>query len=145
MVATNAVAPRTGNVSVGTSIFAMAVLERPLLQVHSEVDMVTTPAGDPVAMVHCNNGASELDAWAGVFREFAAAIGHPVDPDDAFRAMLHEALSGDADAAGCWPTTTLGRTYHPARRGRPLLLRTPDSRLTFGNFVRARCIPPSLP
>ena len=78
MVATNAVAPRTGNVSVGTSIFAMAVLEGPLSQIHPEVDMVTTPAGDPVAMVHCNNGASELNAWASVFQEFSTAIGHQV-------------------------------------------------------------------
>ena len=139
MVATNAVAPRTGNVSVGTSIFAMAVLERPLLQVHPEVDLVTTPAGDPVAMVHCNNGASELDAWAGVFREFAAAIGHPVDPDDAFRAMLHEALSGDADAGGLLAYNYLsGEPITRLAEGRPLVLRSPDSRLTLGNFVRAQ-------
>ncbi len=139
MVATNAVAPRTGNVSVGTSIFAMAVLERPLLQVHPEVDLVTTPAGDPVAMVHCNNGASELDAWAGVFREFAAAIGHPVDPDDAFRAMLHEALSGDADAGGLLAYNYLsGEPITRLVEGRPLVLRSPDSRLTLGNFVRAQ-------
>ncbi len=139
MVATNAVAPRTGNVSVGTSIFAMAVLERPLLQVHPEVDLVTTPAGDPVAMVHCNNGASELDAWAGVFREFAAAIGHPVDPDDAFRAMLHEALSSDADAGGLLAYNYLsGEPITRLVEGRPLVLRSPDSRLTLGNFVRAQ-------
>ena len=75
MVATNAVAPRTGNVSAGTSIFAMVVLERPLTQVHQELDLVTTPAGDPVAMVHCNNGASELAAWAGIFGRFAERHG----------------------------------------------------------------------
>jgi len=139
MVATNAVAPRTGNVSVGTSIFAMAVLERPLLQVHPEVDLVTTPAGDPVAMVHCNNGASELDAWAGVFREFAAAIGHPVDPDDAFRAMLQEALAGDADAGGLLAYNYLsGEPITELVEGRPLVLRSPQSRLTLGNFVRAQ-------
>jgi sugar (pentulose or hexulose) kinase len=139
MVATNAVAPRTGNVSVGTSIFAMAVLERPLHHVHPEVDLVTTPAGDPVAMVHCNNGASELDAWAAVFREFAAAVGHPVDPDDAFRAMLHEALSGDADAGGLLAYNYLsGEPITQLAEGRPLVLRGPDSRLTLGNFVRAQ-------
>ena len=139
MVATNAVAPRTGNVSVGTSIFAMAVLERPLLQVHPEVDLVTTPAGDPVAMVHCNNGASELDAWAGVFREFAAAIGQPVDADVAFRAMLHEALSSDADAGGLLAFNYLsGEPITRLAEGRPLVLRSPDSRLTLGNFVRAQ-------
>jgi len=139
MVATNAVAPRTGNVSVGTSIFAMAVLERPLLQVHPEVDLVTTPAGDPVAMVHCNNGASELDAWAGVFREFAAAIGHPVDPDDAFRAMLQEALAGDVDGGGLLAYNYLsGEPITELVEGRPLVLRSPQSRLTLGNFVRAQ-------
>ena len=75
MVATNSVAPRTGNVSAGTSIFAMIVLERELSRVHRELDLVTTPAGDLVAMVHCNNGASELDSWAGLFAEVAAAVG----------------------------------------------------------------------
>src|SRR6478672_13400956 len=75
MVATNSVAPRTGNVSAGTSIFAMVVLEGELTQVHRELDLVTTPAGDLVAMVHCNNGASELNSWVGVFAEFAAALG----------------------------------------------------------------------
>ena len=75
MVATNSVAPRTGNVSAGTSIFAMVVLERELARVHHELDLVTTPAGDLVAMVHCNNGASEINAWVGLFAEFAAASG----------------------------------------------------------------------
>src|SRR3712207_489578 len=98
MVATNSVAPRTGNVSAGTSIFAMVVLERPLKEVHQELDLVTTPAGDPVAMVHCNNGAGELAAWAGVFGRFASVVGSPVDADAAFEALLREALEGDADA-----------------------------------------------
>ena len=75
MVATNSVAPRTGNVSAGTSIFAMIVLEHELSRVHRELDLVTTPAGDLVAMVHCNNGASELNAWVGLFAEFAQALG----------------------------------------------------------------------
>jgi sugar (pentulose or hexulose) kinase len=90
-------------------------------------------------MVHCNNGASELDAWAGVFREFAAVIGHPVDPDAAFRAMLHEALSGDADAGGLLAYNYLsGEPITRLVEGRPLVLRSPDSRLTLGNFVRAQ-------
>ncbi len=139
MVATNAVAPRTGNVSVGTSIFAMAVLEGPLERVHPEVDLVTTPAGDPVAMVHCNNGASELNAWAGVFGEFASAIGHPVDPDEAFRAMLHQALAGETDAGGMLAYNYLsGEPLTGLAEGRPLVLRTPESRLTLANFVRAQ-------
>jgi sugar (pentulose or hexulose) kinase len=139
MVATNAVAPRTGNVSVGTSIFAMAVLEEPMERVHPEIDLVTTPAGDPVAMVHCNNGASELNAWAEMFGEFATAIGHPVPADDAFRALLHEALAGDPDAGGLLAYNNLsGEPITQLLEGRPLVLRTPDSRLTLGNFVRAQ-------
>ncbi len=139
MVATNAVAPRTGNVSVGTSIFAMAVLEGPLSRIHPEVDMVTTPAGDPVAMVHCNNGASELNAWASVFQEFSTAIGHHVDPDEAFRVLLNEALTADPDAGGLLAFNNLsGEPVTQLAEGRPLVLRTPDSRLTLGNFMRAQ-------
>src|SRR5206468_6053309 len=88
MVATNAVAPRTGNVSAGTSIFAMVVLERPLANVHHELDLVTTPAGDLVAMVHCNNGAAELGAWADMFGQFAAALGRPADADEVFGTLV---------------------------------------------------------
>ena len=139
MVATNAVAPRTGNVSVGTSIFAMAVLEGPLSRTHPEIDMVTTPAGDPVGMVHCNNGASELNAWVGVFREFSTAIGDEVHPDQAFRALLYAALSGDPDAGGLLAFNNLsGEPITQLTEGRPLVLRTPESRLTLGNLVRAQ-------
>ncbi len=139
MVATNAVAPRTGNVSVGTSIFAMAVLEGPLSQIHPEVDMVTTPAGDPVAMVHCNNGASELNAWASVFQEFSTATGHRVHPDEAFRVLLNEALTADPDAGGLLAFNNLsGEPVTQLSEGRPLVLRTPESRLTLGNFIRAQ-------
>lgn len=139
MVATNAVAPRTGNVSVGTSIFAMAVLEHELSGVHPEIDVVTTPSGDPVAMVHCNNGASELEAWAGVFGALASALGHPVHPDEVFRAMLHAALSGEPDGGGLLAFNFLsGEPITGVCEGRPLFVRTPDSRLTLGNFVRAQ-------
>ena len=100
MVATDSVAPRTGNVSAGTSIFAMVVLERPLAHSHHELDLVTTPAGDPVAMVHCNNGASELAAWAGMFARFAAVAGVPVDTDATFEVLFLEALDGEPDAGG---------------------------------------------
>ncbi|NHA66487.1 xylulokinase [Phycicoccus flavus] len=138
MVATNAVAPRTGNVSVGTSIFLMAVLEQELDAVHEEIDIVTTPAGDPVAMVHCNNGASELDTWAGVFGRFASALGHEADADEVFRVLLHEALEADADAGGLLAYNYLsGEPVTGLDEGRPLVLRTPDSRLTLANFVRA--------
>lgn len=139
MVATNSVAPRTGNVSAGTSIFAMVVLERPLAQVHHELDLVTTPAGDPVAMVHCNNGASELAAWAGLFGRFASASGTPVDSDAVFETLFTEALDGEADAGGLVAYNHLaGEPIAGLDEGRPLFVRTPDSRLTLANFMRAQ-------
>ncbi len=139
MVATNAVAARTGNVSVGTSVFAMAVLEHPLSQVHEEIDMVTTPVGDPVAMVHCNNGASELDAWVGLLAEVVAATGGTVDRDRVFAAVLGAALEGDADAGGLLAYNYLsGEPITGLDEGRPLVVRTPGSRLTLANFARAQ-------
>jgi hypothetical protein len=116
MVATGAVAPRTGNVSAGTSIFAMVVLERPLAATHHELDLVTTPAGDPVAMVHCNNGASELAAWAGLFARFAAASGTPLDDDTVFDVLFREALTGDADAGGLLAYNHLAGSRSPDSR-----------------------------
>ena len=139
MVATRSVAPRTGNVSAGTSIFAMVVLERALTSVHHELDLVTTPAGDAVAMVHCNNGASELAAWAGLFGRFAAAAGHPLDSDAVFDALFSEALEGEADAGGLLAYNHLaGEPIAGLDEGRPLVVRTPDSRLTLANFMRAQ-------
>jgi sugar (pentulose or hexulose) kinase len=139
MVATNSVAPRTGNVSAGTSIFAMVVLERPLESVHHELDLVTTPAGDPVAMVHCNNGASELAAWASLFGRFSAAAGTPVDSDGVFDVLLREALEGEADAGGLLAYNHLaGEPIAGLSEGRPLVVRTPDSRFTLANFMRAQ-------
>lgn len=139
MVATNSVAPRTGNVSAGTSIFAMVVLERQLERVHHELDLVTTPAGDPVAMVHCNNGASELSAWASLFGRFAEAAGSPVAPDAVFETLFREALAGEPDAGGLLAYNYLaGEPITGLEEGRPLVVRTPDSRLTLGNFVRAQ-------
>ncbi|MFI6425447.1 xylulokinase [Promicromonospora sp. NPDC050880] len=139
MVATNSVAPRTGNVSAGTSIFAMVVLERPLERVHEELDLVTTPAGDLVAMVHCNNGASELGAWAEMFGQFAAALGQPADPGAVFEAFLRSALDGDADGGGLLAYNYLsGEPITHLEAGRPLFTRTPDSRLTLANFARTQ-------
>jgi len=139
MVATHSVAPRTGNVSAGTSIFAMVVLERPLTSVHHELDLVTTPAGDAVAMVHCNNGASELAAWAGLFGGFAAASGHAIDSDAVFDALFRAALDGEADAGGLLAYNHLaGEPIAGLPEGRPLVVRTPDSRLTLPNFMRAQ-------
>jgi sugar (pentulose or hexulose) kinase len=139
MVATNAVAPRTGNVSAGTSIFAMVVLERPLERVHHELDLVTTPAGDPVAMVHCNNGASELAAWAGIFGRFATAAGTPLEADAVFDVLFTEALAGEEDAGGLLAYNHLaGEPIAGLDEGRPLFIRTPESRMTLANFARAQ-------
>ncbi len=139
MVATNSVAPRTGNISAGTSIFAMVVLEKPLGAVHPEVDIVTTPAGAPVAMVHCNNGASELDGWARLFGELAAALGEARPDDVVFRALFEAALDGEPDGGGLLAYNYLsGEPITGMAEGRPLFVRAPDSRLTLANFMRAQ-------
>lgn len=139
MVATQSVAPRTGNVSAGTSIFAMVVLERPLARVHHELDVVTTPAGDLVAMVHCNNGASELNAWAGLFGEFAAGLGATAGPDEVFGTLFRAALEGEADGGGLLAYNYLsGEPITGLEEGRPLFVRTPDSRLTLASFMRTQ-------
>jgi sugar (pentulose or hexulose) kinase len=139
MVATNAVAQRTGNISAGTSIFAMVVLEKPLTAVHEELDIVTTPAGDLVAMVHCNNGASELGTWANVFIEFAEAIGADADQNAVFSALFGAALKGEADGGGLIAYNYLaGEPITGLTEGRPLVVRTPGSRLTLANFMRTQ-------
>ncbi|MFC7486131.1 xylulokinase [Knoellia sp. CPCC 206453] len=139
MVATNSVAPRTGNVSAGTSIFAMAVLEGPLGRPHREVDLVTTPAGDPVAMVHCNNGASELNAWAGLFAQFARAAGTPVEPGAVFEVLLGSARDASPDGGGLMAFNYLsGEPITDLEEGRPLFFRTPGSALDLGTFVRTQ-------
>ncbi|WNV75890.1 FGGY-family carbohydrate kinase [Geodermatophilus sp. DSM 44513] len=139
MVATNSVAPRTGNVSAGTSVFAMVVLERELSRAHRELDLVTTPAGDPVAMVHCNNGASELDAWAGLFTEFARALGSPATPSEVFETLFAAALDGASDCGGMLAYNYLsGEPITELEEGRPLFVRSPDSRLDLATFVRTQ-------
>lgn len=139
MVATDAVAPRTGNVSAGTSIFAMVVLERPLAHAHPELDVVATPDGHPVAMVHCNNGASELAAWAGMFARFAEAAGQPLGTDAVYDVLFREALDGAADAGGLLAYNHLaGEPIAGLAEGRPLFVRTPDSRLNLANAMRAQ-------
>ncbi|GMA36858.1 hypothetical protein GCM10025876_30620 [Demequina litorisediminis] len=141
MVATNAVAPRTGNISAGTSIFAMVVLEKPLESVHEELDIVTTPAGDLVAMVHCNNGASELGTWAQVFTEFATAVGGKDDSGAVFGALFAAALEGEADGGGLLAYNYLsGEPITGLEEGRPLVVRTPGSRLTLANFMRTQAL-----
>jgi len=139
MVATNAIAPRTGNVSAGTSIFAMIVLERPLAQLHTEIGVVATPAGDPAAIVHANNGASELGEWAGLFARFAEASGLPVDRDQVFATLLAEAEAGAPDAGGVLAYNLLaGEAILQLPEGRPLVTRSTDADLTLGNLMRAQ-------
>ena len=139
MVATHAVAPRTGNVSAGTSIFAMVVLERPLAHVHSELDVVATPSGLPVAMVHCNNGASEVAAWVRLFGRFAETAGCSLDSDAVYDALFREALDGEPDAGGLLAYNLLaGEPIADLAEGRPLVVRGPDSRFTLANFMRAQ-------
>lgn len=139
MVATNSISPRTGNVSAGTSIFAMVVLERPLQSVRHEIDLVTTPVGDPVAMVHCNNGASELAAWVELFGQFAEAAGAQVDRETVFEALFRASLDGAADAGGVLAFNFIaGEPIAGLAEGRPLVMRTPDSQLTLANFMRAQ-------
>lgn len=100
MVATNSVAQRTGNVSAGTSVFAMIVLEHELKKVHPEIDLVTTPDGSLVGMVHCNNCTSDLNAWVGLFKEFAESFGMKVDMNELFGTLYRKALEADKDCGG---------------------------------------------
>jgi sugar (pentulose or hexulose) kinase len=141
MVATNSVRPRTGNVSVGTSIFAMVVLESPLKELHPEIDLVTTPAGPAVAMVHCNNGADELNRWVCLFKQAASVLhgGREITTDEAFGTLLAAAEDGAADADGILVFNNIsGEPITGLAQGRPLLVRGPDSQLDLGNIMRAQ-------
>ena len=137
MVATNSVRQRTGNVSAGTSVFAMIVLEKALSRPYKEIDMVTTPAGDPVAMAHSNNCTSDLNAWVNVFKEFAEAMGMEVDMNKLFGTLYNKAMEGDADCGGllsyCYFS---GEHMTGFEEGRPLFVRSPESRFTLANFMR---------
>lgn len=137
MVATNSVAERTGNVSAGTSVFAMIVLEKALSKLYPEIDMVTTPTGKPVAMVHSNNCTSDLNDWVALFHEFAEALGVEVDQSRLFEMLYQMALKGDADGGGLLAYNYLsGEHLTHMEAGRPLFVRTPESRFTLANFMR---------
>ena len=137
MVATNSVAVRTANVSAGTSIFAMAVLERTPKRLHEEIDLVTTPAGDLVAMVHCNNGAADLQSWVGLFSDFAEALGSSTDANSVFELLYRAALEGDPDGGGMLAYGYLtGEHIVGMEKGAPLFVRTQDSEFTLANFMR---------
>lgn len=137
MAATNSVAKRTGNVSAGTSVFAMVVLDKELSKVYPELDLVTTPSGDLVAMVHSNNCTSDLNAWVGLFKEFANAYGIETDNNRLFETLYSQALNGDADCGGllsyCYFS---GEHITGFEEGRPLFVRPVDGQFNLANFMR---------
>ncbi len=137
MVATNSVRQRTGNISAGTSVFAMIVLEKALNELHAEVDMVTTPSGDPVAMVHCNNCLGDLDAWVKLLGQAAELLGAQFDTKTLYNKLLNKALTGDADCGGLVSCNYIsGEHVTGLEEGRPLFMRTPDASFTVANFMR---------
>ena len=137
MVATNSIAKRTGNVSAGTSVFAMIVLEKELSKVYEEIDLVTTPIGNLVAMVHCNNCTSDLNAWVGLFKEFAEAMDIKVDMDKLFATLYNKALEGDSDCGGLLAYNYFsGEHITHFEKGCPLFVRTSASKFNLANFMR---------
>ena len=140
MAATNSVRVHTGNVSAGTSDFAMIVTDKPL-GVHREIDMVTTPDGAPVAMVHCNNCTSDINAWVNLFGEYSALMDQPVDKGRLFSKLFEAALDGDKDCGGLLSYNYFsGEGVTDLDEGRPLFLRTPDARFTLSNFMRTHLL-----
>jgi sugar (pentulose or hexulose) kinase len=137
MVATNSVAVRTGNVSAGTSVFAMIVLEKALSKLYPEIDMVTTPTGKPVAMVHSNNCTSDLNAWVDIFQEFTQLLGVDVGESRLYEMLYKQGLAGDADAGGLLAFNYVsGEHITHLEEGRPMFVRTPESRFNLANFMR---------
>ena len=138
MVATNSVAPRTGNVSAGTSTFAMLVLEQKLSKLHREIDMVTTPSGYPVAMSHANNGTTDLNAWIKIFSEFCELMGVEASAGDLYGKLYKHSLTGDPDCGGLLSYGYYsGEGITHINEGRPLYARMPDSRFTLANLMRS--------
>lgn len=138
MVATNAVKQRTGNVSAGTSSFSMIVLEKELSKPYEMIDMVTTPDGSLVAMVHCNNCTSDLNAWVNLFKEYQELLGIPVDMNEIFSKLYNHALSGDADCGGLLSYNYIsGEPVTGMEEGRPLFVRSANDKFNLANFMRA--------
>ena len=138
MTATNAVKPRTGNVSAGTSSFSMIVLEKDLSKPYEVIDMVTTPDGSPVAMVHCNNCTSDLNAWVNLFKEYTQLLGLPVDMNEIYGKLYNNALTGDADCGGLISYNYFsGEPVTGLAEGRPLFVRSVNDHFTLANFMRA--------
>jgi sugar (pentulose or hexulose) kinase len=139
MTATNAVTKRTGNVSAGTSIFSMVVMERPLSKVYEAIDMVTTPSGEPVAMVHCNNCCTDLDYWVKLFADFADRAGARLKKAEVYDLLYNSALEGDSDCGGVVNFNYFsGEPVSETADGRPLFLRSQGAKLTLANFFRAQ-------
>jgi len=139
MVATNSVRRRTGNVSAGTSVFAMVVLEKALSRVYPEIDMVTTPSGDPVAMAHCNNFLSDIDAWVKLFGEVGQALGVQFKTSALYSALYNAALEGDADCGGLMANNYIsGEHVTGFTEGRPLFMRLPEAKFILANFMRTQ-------
>ena len=137
MTATNSVKVRTGNVSAGTSVFAMVVLEKELSRVYPEIDLVTTPSGNLVGMVHCNNCTSDLNAWIDLFEEFTQAFGMKVDKNELFGTLYRKALEGDPDCGGLLAYNYFsGEHITGFEEGRPLFVRNPESNFNLANFMR---------
>lgn len=137
MTATNSITPRTGNISAGTSVFTMVVMEKDLQKVHEEIDLVTTPAGDLVGMVHCNNCTSDLNAWVNLFKESLACFGVKPDMNELYGTLYRKALEGDADCGGLMAYNYFsGETITGFEEGRPLFVRTPDAKFNLANFMR---------
>lgn len=138
MVATNAVRQRTGNVSAGTSSFSMIVLEKALSQPYEVIDMVTTPDGSPVAMVHCNNCTSDLNAWVGLFKQYQELLGVPVDMNEVFGKLYNHALEGNADCGGLIAYNYIsGEPVTGLAEGRPMFVRSANDHFNLANFMRA--------
>ena len=138
MVATNSVRVRTGNVSAGTSVFSMVVLEKAMKKAYEEIDMVTTPDGMPVAMVHCNNCTSDLNAWVNLFDQFAETFGMKIDKNDLYGTLYRKALEADADCGGLVAYNYFsGEPVTGLNEGRPMFVRMPDADFTLANFMRS--------
>ena len=139
MVATNAVKQRTGNVSAGTSSFSMIVLEKELSKPYEPIDIVTTPDGSLVAMVHCNNCTSEINAWVGLFKEYQQLLGVPVDMNQLYTTLFNAALNGDPDCGGLMAYNYVsGEPVTGLSEGRPLFVRSANDKFSLANFMRAQ-------
>ena len=138
MTATNSVRPKTGNISAGTSIFAMITLDQPLKKYHREIDVVTTPVGNQVAMVHCNNCTSDINAWVDVFEQFAISAGLSLSRSELFKLLYTEALKGDDDCSEMVSYNFYsGEHIVELTEGRPIFARSPKCKFTLANFVKA--------